>query len=43
MVIWQEHGEVKTYTAECNCALAHFGEEAAIPELKEVALNDQDP
>ena len=42
MVIWQEHGEVRNLSRNA-IALAHFGEETAIPELKEVALNDPRP
>ena len=33
----------KTNTKKCIIALAHFKEESAIPELKEVALNDPRP
>ena len=38
MVIWLERGEVKPIQRNAILALAHFNEESAIPELKEVAL-----
>lgn len=34
-------GEVKPIQRNAIIALAHFNEETAIPELKEVALNDK--
>ena len=43
MVIWLERGEVKPIQRNAILALAHFNEESAIPELKEVALNDPRP
>lgn len=36
-------GEVKPIQRNAIIALAHFNEETAIPELKEVALNDPRP
>ena len=36
-------GEVKANSTKCDYRLAHFKEENAIPELKEVALNDPRP
>ena len=36
-------GEVKANSTNAIIALAHFKEENAIPELKEVALNDPRP
>ena len=38
-----ERGEVKPIQRNAILALAHFNEESAIPELKEVALNDPRP
>ena len=43
MGIWQVLGEVKPIQRNAIIALAHFKEESAIPELKEVALNDPRP
>ena len=42
MGIWQVLGEVKPIQRNAIIALAHF-KESAIPELKEVALNDPRP
>ena len=41
--VWQVLGEVKPIQRNAIIALAHFKEESAIPELKEVALNDPRP
>ena len=43
MGIWQVLGEVKTNTKKCYYSFGTFKEESAIPELKEVALNDPRP